>query len=774
MLRLLIPKVRVRRLRPAIRSGRQTQGRKRLILEILEDRTTPSVAAIYQVIGLGDSPAHNSAAVVDTNHAGTAADPFLAPSLRSAVLAANASGGSSLINFAPSLTQSGPAAIYLGIDGDDTFGPSALYITSQISIVGPTANGITLARDIAAQPTRLRLFDVALSGSLTLENLTLSGGLAQGGTGTGGGGGGAGLGGAIVNQGTLQLLRDTLSFNQALGGNGSSRTTSGSGGGLGGDAVNFSMGGPPNGANATGTPPTYDGGFGGGGTQGGNGGFGGGGGAGGLGGGGNGGFGGGAGGGIAGFGGASDPFEGGPGAGMGGAVFNYAGTVFITDSTLANNAAIGGTTFIHPHRASGLGGGVLNLNGTLTVTNSTFAFNDGSDGSGICNVGSGGEVTGSGPALPVRTATVILNNSVLAGANPLINDFRDFTPSDAGTSPGTVSVTGTNDMIRLSDTSDSLAGILDLVYADPLLGALASNGGPTATSMPAAGSPTIDGGSNAAAVDPAAGNVPLSTDQRGADRVVSGTVDIGAVEVVTSTTTVQIEHFVTRVYRDLLGRTPDSAGLNNWVNQFQVLLGTGMSWSAAEQAVVYQIETNAAHEYFINVVHGYYEQYLSRQEGASDAAGFALDVALLAYGAATWPQGLVYAETQLAMNFMLSPEYAATHGGADNAAFVEGVYSDALRRTAAGDPGAARCVAALNAGIWSRAEVVAGVLLSDEFEIGQVMGWYQQFLGRTIAGPDTPHVQYLVHQLQAGTPEVVIIASLMGDPQQEYFTSAQS
>src|SRR5208337_1025368 len=66
--------------------------------------------------------------------------------------------------------------------------------------------------------------------------------------------------------------------------------------------------------------------------------------------------------------------------------------------------------------------------------------------------------------------------------------------------------------------------------ADPLnpgLGPLANNGGPTQTMALLRGSPAINAGSNALAVD-----ANLTTDQRGAGfpRIVGGTVDIGAYE----------------------------------------------------------------------------------------------------------------------------------------------------------------------------------------------------------------------------------------------------
>jgi hypothetical protein len=74
--------------------------------------------------------------------------------------------------------------------------------------------------------------------------------------------------------------------------------------------------------------------------------------------------------------------------------------------------------------------------------------------------------------------------------------------------------------------------------ADPGIGLLANNGGPTQTIALYAGSPAIDGGSNALAVDPTT-SLALPTDQRGIGypRIVAGMVDIGAYEGPNPTTT---------------------------------------------------------------------------------------------------------------------------------------------------------------------------------------------------------------------------------------------
>jgi hypothetical protein len=68
----------------------------------------------------------------------------------------------------------------------------------------------------------------------------------------------------------------------------------------------------------------------------------------------------------------------------------------------------------------------------------------------------------------------------------------------------------------------------DLLGVNPLLAPLGNYGGPTPTMALLPGSPAINAGSNALAVDPS-GN-PLLTDQRGLPRIVNGTVDIGAFE----------------------------------------------------------------------------------------------------------------------------------------------------------------------------------------------------------------------------------------------------
>jgi hypothetical protein len=202
-------------------------------------------------------------------------------------------------------------------------------------------------------------------------------------------------------------------------------------------------------------------------------------------------------------------------AGVGGAVFSDGGTLAITDSTLAGNTASGGTN------GEGLGGAVFDRDGTLTITNSTLSGNTADGGRQVYAEGDGDH--SGGDPITASAVTVTLNNSILAQSDTTVTDLV----VDAINS-GTETSGGTNNLIR---TSTGFSGT-GTITTDPLLGALADNGGPTRTMALQTGSPALDTGSNTV--------VPseLTTDQRGAGfaRIVDGTVDIGAYEEQVATT----------------------------------------------------------------------------------------------------------------------------------------------------------------------------------------------------------------------------------------------
>jgi hypothetical protein len=460
--------------------------------------------------------------------------------------------------------------IALSIVGDNSDGPSALLVDSRITIDGPSSSGSGIT--VSAAGTTMRLFNVTSTGNLTLENLTLSGGAAQGGAGGnanlgGAGGGGAGLGGAIFNQGTLAILNSTLTGNTAQGGAGGSfqatAPTLKGGGGAGGGGLSYAGGNPPQnsvppnmvnyGGNGGGAgnygggglsfAPDGEGGkFGGGGGggfgnnssisgSGGSGGFGAGGGGGGDGGssfgtGGNGGFGGGAGADPAnatggqingGYGGGRSGIAvgllgAGGGAGMGGAVFNDEGTVVITNSTLAGNAAKGGAGGESidggGSAGEGLGGGVFNYDGALTVNDSTLSLNTAAGGGqGIVSLADGTN----------GTTTTQVDNTIISQSDPSVSDLVVNQINN-----GSATVSGNVNLIRNTTLLNGVTepGLKATSTADPQLGSLQANGGPAPTMAPNSGSPAIGTGIAVSGV---------TTDERGVSR--GSVVDIGAFQI---------------------------------------------------------------------------------------------------------------------------------------------------------------------------------------------------------------------------------------------------
>jgi hypothetical protein len=227
-----------------------------LSIENLEERLTPSPVPATDIVVTSNADQAFQAANVTVS----TLDNTKAISLIDAINAANNTGGGHTIILQANTVYSLTAV------NNDWYGPDGLpAIDSAITIQG---NGATIARDTnpADNTPNFRLFYVSGGldnnngqmppGSLTLQDLTLSGGVAKGGDGGSGdtstegvaaGGGGAGLGGAIFSQGMLNLTGVTLTQNLALGGQGGAGSgtgvfVSGGGGGLGGDGGSVATG----------------------------------------------------------------------------------------------------------------------------------------------------------------------------------------------------------------------------------------------------------------------------------------------------------------------------------------------------------------------------------------------------------------------------------------------------------------------------------------------------------------------------------------------------
>ncbi len=264
---------------------------------------------------------------------------------------------------------------------------------------------------------------------------------------------------------------------------------------------------------------------------------------------------------------------------LGGGIRN-SGTLTVTNSTLSGNTASGDS-----------GGGIYN-NGTLTVTNTTLSGNTATFGGGIANNGtltltnstlSGNTVTNGGGIFNSGTLTLtnstLSNNSAsnngggIANAGPLTLTNSTISGNSATSGGGifnTNSALTLNNTIVANSTSGGdcflFAGTINAQHSlimdglacingtnnltgDPLLGALANNGGSVQThaltaGSPAinAGSPAINAGSNALIGDDLADldgdtntteDVPFDARGVGFARVVAGTVDVGAFELYT-------------------------------------------------------------------------------------------------------------------------------------------------------------------------------------------------------------------------------------------------
>jgi CSLREA domain-containing protein len=197
-------------------------------------------------------------------------------------------------------------------------------------------------------------------------------------------------------------------------------------------------------------------------------------------------------------------------AASGGGIWNR-GTATLTNVTVSGNSAT-------------WGGGIMNVDDTATIflTNVTVSGNSaGEYGGGIWNFG----------VATLTNVTVSGNTAGISGGGVTNHDTGTLKNTIVANNPGgdcagTVAIT--SDGYNLdSDGTCGLSGPYDGT-ANPLLGPLAWNGGPTKTRRLYPGSPAIDAGSN--------GFCP-ATDQRGVARPADGnlngvaTCDRGAYEL---------------------------------------------------------------------------------------------------------------------------------------------------------------------------------------------------------------------------------------------------
>lgn len=215
----------------------------------------------------------------------------------------------------------------------------------------------------------------------------------------------------------------------------------------------------------------------------------------------------------------------------GGGIYTIDGTLQIYKSTITNNRATlanngfgggiyvreGGSAYLENSTISGntaarTGGGIfafsLSSSQSLTLHSCTVVNNSANYGGGI----SRWDTAGYESITPILTNTIIANNTATTGPDCYTNNIN-------------------SNGYNLIENTTGFGGVLttvatDITGQDPLLDALANNGGPTQTHALQSTSPAIDKGGSC-----------LATDQRGEARPQGATCDIGAYEAAAGTPT---------------------------------------------------------------------------------------------------------------------------------------------------------------------------------------------------------------------------------------------
>ncbi|HVJ81840.1 MAG TPA: DUF4214 domain-containing protein [Planctomycetia bacterium] len=391
----------------------------------------------------------------------------------------------------------------------------------------------------------------------------------------------------------------------------------------------------------------------------------------------------------------------------------------ITASTISGNIA--------GERGGGIDAARQCLDSFMVIENSTISGNESPDGAG------GGIYLSPGdPGSVIRNSTIVGNagggvrfvaqyfkyydgsiveNDLTIVSSIVHGNAGDDVSSDGGT------IVAENNLFGVAPTGVVFAGNLaNLVGVDPLLGALADNGGPTLTHLPQFGSPVFDVGSNPAG---------LQTDQRGEPRLLGNGVDIGAVESepkfpvdpppgpgpepetegdelppfwVASGAPAGVglpnpaddadQAFVRSLYRGILGREVDAAGFESWVNDLR-------SGASREDVVNGFLRSR---EYRLRAVENMFQVFLER---SASEVELALYVAALDDGSSL---------EDLAADILASDEYALAHP--TSADFVAGLYEDILLREP--DAGADAYVAQLDSGGISRLDLATVFVKSGD------------------------------------------------------------
>ncbi|MCL6501490.1 MAG: DUF4214 domain-containing protein [Pirellulales bacterium] len=204
-------------------------------------------------------------------------------------------------------------------------------------------------------------------------------------------------------------------------------------------------------------------------------------------------------------------------------------------------------------------------------------------------------------------------------------------------------------------------------------------------------------------------------ERRGIDRFTYAAVGQGGQDSALAVIESQLHHFVTKLYRDVLGREGEEEGIAYWFNK--LLHG-------ASRAEVARGFLNSD-EYQQNLIRGFYRALLGREPGEHEVQFWLHE--LRKHGS----------EARVLAGIAGSLEYSARHPGG-NAEFLAALFRDLLGREI--EPQALRYWLSRLAATGSRAQVALEIIQSEEFlrllinepseRFAGNVGWYQAYLKR--------------------------------------------
>jgi hypothetical protein len=236
--------------------------------------------------------------------------------------------------------------------------------------------------------------------------------------------------------------------------------------------------------------------------------------------------------------------------------------------------------------------------------------------------------------------------------------------------------------------------------------------------------------------------VKVNVGQGSPGATIAGTATVGTELMPDGSVGTPNQQFIAEVYRALLERQVDQAGLDFWSH----MLAQGMN----RAAMVDSLQTSSTEYRFVQVQE-LYERYLGR---APEGSALNWGVSFLRAGGTM---------EQLSSLLISSQEYLNRAGGT-NEGFVEAVYHDILGRTV-DDSGRAFDMQMMSQGS-SRQQLAMALFSSQEYCQNTVNSIYGRFLGRQA---DASGMTLFSNFFRQGMRQEEIIAALMGEMETQEF-----